>query len=45
MFKIHPVSFHFLDKIMFKTMYLTSKERYLERLNLTFAKPPAAINE
>ena len=34
MFKIYPVGFHFLDKNMFKTMYLTSKERYLEQLNL-----------
>ena len=45
MFKIYLVGFHFLDKYMFLTMYLTNKERYLEMLNLTFAKPPAAVNK
>ena len=44
MFKIYLVGFLFLDKYMFRTMYLTKKERYLEMLNLAFAKPPAAVN-
>ena len=46
MFKINPVGFSFfLTKYMLRTMYLTSEERYLELLNLTFAKPPAAVNK
>ena len=45
MFKIYLVGFHFLDKYKFWTMYLTNKERYLEMLNLAFAKPPAPVNK
>ena len=45
MLKIYLVGFHFLDKYMFRTMYLTNKERYLEMLDLTFAKPTPAVNK